>query len=104
MKIYISGGITNVPNFMEQFEITEKYLRKTYTTAEIINPALVNSHLPKSTSHEQYMKMSFVMLDMADVVYMMPNWKESYGANQEYGYALAKGKIIVFGKELNEPG
>lgn len=26
----------------------------------LINPALVNSHLPKSTTHEEYMKTSFL--------------------------------------------
>lgn len=99
MKIYISGGITNVPNFMERFAEAEKRLRNAYPKAEVINPALVNSNLPKSTTHEQYMKMSFLMLDMADYVYMLKNWRESCGASQEYGYALAKGKVIMFEKE-----
>lgn len=99
MKIYISGGITNVPNFMERFAEAEKRLRNAYPKAEVINPALVNSNLPKSTTHEQYMKMSFLMLDMADYVYMLNNWRESCGASQEYGYALAKGKVIMFEKE-----
>lgn len=99
MKIYISGGITNVPNFMERFAEAEKRLRNAYPKAEVINPALVNSNLPKSTTHEQYMKMSFLMLDMADYVYMLNNWRESCGASQEYGYAFAKGKVIMFEKE-----
>ena len=99
MKIYISGGITNVPNFMERFAEAENRLRNAYPKAEVINPALVNSNLPKSTTHEQYMKMSFLMLDMADYVYMLNNWRESCGASQEYGYALAKGKVIMFEKE-----
>lgn len=99
MKIYISGGITNVPNFMERFAEAEKMLRNAYPKAEVINPALVNSNLPKSTTHEQYMKMSFLMLDMADYVYMLNNWRESCGASQEYGYALAKDKVIMFEKE-----
>lgn len=99
MKIYISGGITNFPNFMERFAEAEKRLRNAYPKAEVINPALVNSNLPKSTTHEQYMKMSFLMLDMADYVYMLNNWRESCGASQEYGYALAKGKVIMFEKE-----
>lgn len=99
MKIYISGGITNVPNFMERFAEAEKRLRNAYPKAEVINPALLNSNLPKSTTHEQYMKISFLMLDMADYVYMLNNWRESCGASQEYGYALAKGKVIMFEKE-----
>ena len=96
MKIYISGAITNNPNYKEDFERAKDYLRKEYPSAEIINPALVNSHLPKSTTHEEYMRMSFVMLDMCDSVYFINGWEESKGANQEYGYALAKDKIILF--------
>ena len=96
MKIYISGAITNNPNYKEDFERAEDYLQREYPKAEIINPALVNSHLPKSTTHEEYMRMSFCMLDMADAIFMISGWEESKGANQEYGYALAKDKTILF--------
>ncbi len=99
MKIYISGAITNNPNYKEDFERAEDYINKNFENAAIINPALVNSHLPKSTTHKEYMKMSFCMLDMADAIYMIKNWKTSCGASQEYGYALAKDKIILFEKE-----
>ena len=96
MKIYISGAITNNPKFEEIFADAADKLRKEYPNAEIIDPSLVNSFLPESTTHEEYMRMSFVMLDMADAIYMLDNWKTSCGASQEYGYALAKDKIIMF--------
>ena len=96
MKIYISGAITNNPNYKEDFERAEDYLQREYPSAYIINPALVNSHLPKSTTHEEYMRMSFCMLDMADAIFMIDGWRKSCGASQEYGYALAKGKMILF--------
>ena len=96
MKFYISGAITNNPNYKEDFERAEDYLNQFYPSSEIINPALVNSHLPKSTTHEEYMRMSFCMLDMCDSVYFTKGWEESKGANQEYGYALAKDKTILF--------
>ncbi len=99
MKIYISGAISNNPNYKEDFERAEDYLQKEYPSAEIINPALVNSCLPKSTTHEEYMRMSFCMMDMCDSVYFIKGWEESKGANQEYGYALAKDKIILFEKK-----
>lgn len=96
MKIYISGAITNNPNYKEDFERAEDYLNQFYPSAEIINPALVNSHLPKSTTHEEYMRMSFCMLDMCDSIFMIDGWQKSWGASQEYGYALAKDKVILF--------
>lgn len=95
MKIYISGAITNNPNYKEDFERAECYLQRTFPKADIINPALMNNYLPKSTTHEEYMRMSFCMLDMCDSIYMMPNWKTSCGASQEYGYSLAKDKTIL---------
>lgn len=96
MKIYISGAITSNPNYKEDFERAEDYLQREYPSADIINPALVNSHLPKSTTHEEYMRMSFLMLDMADTIYMIKDWQKSCGASQEYGYALVKDKTILF--------
>lgn len=96
MKIYISGAITNNPNYKEDFERAEDYLQREYPSAEIINPALVNSFLPKSTTYEEYMEMCFCMLDMCDSIYMLNGWRKSLGANRELGYALAKGMIIMY--------
>lgn len=95
MKIYISGPITDNPNYKEDFERAEDFINKYYPESEIINPALVNSYLPKSTTHREYMTMSFVMLDMAEAIFMINGWEGSRGANQEYGYALATDKIIL---------
>ena len=43
MKIYISGAITNNHDYKEDFERAEDYLQREYPSADIINPALVNS-------------------------------------------------------------
>ena len=95
MKIYISGAITNNPNYKEDFERAEDYLQRKYPSADTINPALVNSFLPKSTTYEEYMKMCFCMLDMREAIFMLRGWYKSCGANREYGYALAKDMIIM---------
>ena len=47
-------------------------------------------------THEDYMKISFALLDMCKTIYMLDGWKDSCGACQEYGYALAKGYSILF--------
>lgn len=94
MKIYISGAITGTDDYMERFAKAEKEL--TENGYSVINPAKVNAQLPEDTSYEEYMKMSFCMLDMCDSIYMLKDWGESYGANRELGYAIAKNMIIMY--------
>ncbi len=92
-RIYLSGPITGTDDYMERFAKAQKKLEE--EGYSVINPALVNSNMPEDTTYEEYMCMSFTMLDMCDVIYMLKNWKESCGANREYGYALAMDKIII---------
>ena len=94
MKVYISGAITGTDDYMERFAKAEKEL--TENGYSVVNPAKVNAQLPEDTAYEEYMKMCFCMLDMADAIFMISNWKTSCGASQEYGYALAKDMIIMY--------
>ena len=93
MKIYISGAISGTDDYMERFSKAEKEL--TEQGYSVVNPAKVNAQLPEDTTYEEYMKMCFCMLDMADAIFMISNWKTSCGASQEYGYALAKDMTIM---------
>lgn len=99
MKIYISGPITGVVGYMEVFNEAEEILTENGHT--VVNPARVNAALPESTTHEEYMKMSFVMLEMCEMMLVLPGWKESKGCNMEIKYALENGIGIAFagGKE-----
>ena len=93
-KVYISGPITGTDDYMERFAKAEKELtEKCYS---VVNPAKVNAQLPEDTGYEEYMKMSFCMLEMCDSICMLKGWEKSCGANREYGYALAKDMIIIF--------
>lgn len=94
MKIYISGPITGVDDFMDRFGKAEKFLReKGYIP---YNPAKANLMLPDEAEYEEYMAVSFAMMDMCDSIYMLKDWENSKGANREYGYALGKGKKILY--------
>lgn len=93
MKIYISGPITNVLDYKEKFDQAEKHLKEKYPNAEIINPTMIV--LPSSCKHEDYMKIDFMLLDLANAIYMLKGWDLSKGCNQEYGYAVAKNLIIL---------
>lgn len=92
MRIYISGGISGVENYREAFSKTHEELIK--GGHDVVNPALYADALPK-LSYEEYMKVGLYFLSMCDAIYMLKGWENSRGANREYGYALAKDKIIM---------
>ena len=94
MKVYISGKITGNDHYMEEFAQAQKKLEA--KGHSVLNPAATCATLPEDTDYEDYMKIALMLLDMADGVYFLRNWKDSKGANREYGYALAKEKMIVF--------
>lgn len=68
-KVYVSGPITGVRDFLKIFEEVDRNL--TASGYYVVNPAKVNAGLPISTSWEDYMKLSFCMLDMCDTIYQV---------------------------------
>ena len=85
MKVYISGPISGTSDYIERFNEAQKYLEsKRYT---VINPALVNSNLPKDTTWEEYMRVSLVLLEQCDAIYLLKGWERSRGASVEKRHA-----------------
>lgn len=78
--VYLSGPITGVPNYWEAFEKAEDQL--TSLGWAVLSPA---KH-PQGLTNEQYMRMDFAMIDVADVVLFLPGWQNSEGAIVERNY------------------
>ena len=104
MKIYISGKITGDDNYYFKFlqaecaivsREVEKGRERTYQTCRFLNPA----HLPEGLSTADYMRINFAMIDVADVVYFLPDWTDSEGAKLERAYCEYIGKAIEDLKE-----
>lgn len=95
--IYISGGITNVPNYPTKFRIAEETLIK--LGFNVINPCRCNDILPPNSKHSDYMVISLAALSLCDSIYMLKDWENSKGASMEFEYALGKGYKIFFEDE-----
>jgi hypothetical protein len=94
LRIYISGKITGTDNYIERFNIAEdKMIKQGYET---VNPATLLDHLPPTTTHKEYMHVSYSLLDICDGIYLMDGWKDSVGAVLEYDYALEKGMVVLY--------
>lgn len=91
--VYISGKITGNDNYMVDFEAAEDYLNSIGHT--VINPAKILSNMPKSCSHEDYMKVSLALLRLCDTIFLLRNWEKSIGARKELEVALCNDYRIL---------
>ena len=99
--IYISGPITNEPDYMDHFIqaeifIYEKMLKNECDYTGIINPARINERFPCDFTHDDYMKICLAELDLCHGVYMLKGWQHSKGANMEHTYAQNLGLEIIY--------
>ena len=80
MKIYIAGKITGDPGYRDKFAAAERQLG--WQGHAVLNPA----ELPEGMSREDYMRICFAMIDVADAVVFLPDAAESAGARLEMAY------------------
>lgn len=92
MRIYLSGEITGDKDYIEKFNHAQKKVEDTLH-AEVINPACLV--LPESCTEDDYMRIRLQMLDLAEGVVMLPEWRKSLEARMECGYALGSDKNII---------
>lgn len=98
-RVFISGGITNAPDYENHFKRAElELLARGYA---VVNPAVLGrGMLPNEEyEHGEYMRVTLTMLDMCDCIYMLDGWEDSVGANAEYDYAVQNRKGVLFESE-----
>lgn len=91
MKVYIAGKITGDPNYKMKFRMTAKHIQELYPLAVILNPA----ELPEGLTPKDYMRLCFGMIDAADILFALPDAKESKGAKLEIAYCRYVGKEVL---------
>ena len=76
MKVYISGRITNQPDFQQRFSEAEQQLIS--QGHEVVNP--VNLPHDHDKRWHSYMKECLKSMLDCDAIYMLSNWMQSEGA------------------------
>lgn len=87
MKIYISGPITGVENYVEAFEQAEQKLIA--EGHEVVNPCKLPHNHDKSW--ESYMKEDIKAMLDCDAILLLPRWHKSKGAAIESDIAFRLG-------------
>jgi hypothetical protein len=80
--------------FAELDRVSKHYKAEQALTAMghcVLNPA----NLPSGMEQGDYMRICFSMIDCADCVVLLPDWRESDGARLERAYAEKIGKEVV---------
>jgi hypothetical protein len=86
--IYISGPITNDPDYRRKFNRMENEIQVQAFT--VLNPV----HLPAGMTDGQYMKICLAMIDAADAVIVLAHWLKTRGSRLETNYCLYTGKTV----------
>lgn len=97
MKIYISGKVSDNPTYKEDFERIEGLLNQEFPDDDTINPVKVLDSVKDVLTWEECMQVCFKLLDAADAIFLMENWKQSRGAHLELEYAKSR-RMYVIGK------
>ena len=84
MKLYLSGAITNDPNYKTKFAYYEEILSRMGHT--VMNPAI----LPAGFTWTEYMAIALTMQSVCDATFFIPDWQESTGAKAEHADARVR--------------
>lgn len=93
-KVYISGPITGTKDYDLKFMKAHEKLK--LMGKDVLDLVEMTKYLSAQLEYETYMKIAFALIDDADEIYMIEGWELSAGANRELGYAIGKGKKIIY--------
>ena len=107
-RIYISGPITGITDYKQNFNEAKKQLRKAFPDYELIDPTGF-ANVIENAKHEEYMALCLVALEALEpeIIYMLRGSEQSLGCQLELGWALARGIMVIEqGEEIsaNEEG
>ena len=95
--IFISGAISNDPEYFEHFSKAQEELIE--LGFKPVNPALVTKPLVDlecEFTYEQWMDIAFNLLKQCDGIYHLDHWWESKGSTREHCFAKAYQMPILY--------
>ena len=101
MKVYISGPMEGVEDYLENFREAEENLLT--LGQDVVNPARLDKAVKGcGLSREDYLDLDLALLRWCDAIVMLIGWQQSRGCNREYGYAMGRGMKIIAYESLAE--
>lgn len=92
MKLYIAGPISGTEDYVERFDSAAKRLKR--NGFEVENPT--DGEIGGAAcTYEMLMLIGLGRLASCDGIYLLNGWEKSLGANREYGFALARGMLVM---------
>ena len=92
-RIFISGPITGVPNYLDIFNKAAAILAG--EGYRVINPANMVTVMDNQATWADYMMIDAELLRMCDAMVQLPGWENSLGCQREYGMALERDMLIL---------
>lgn len=91
--VYLSGKITGKEDYKKDFACAEQFLQQMGYI--VINPASLDE-ISDGLTYEQYLRVCYQLVDIADIIFMVSGWQKSKGANAELSYAKSLGKEVKY--------
>lgn len=87
MRVYISGAITNDPDYRQKFMQKAKELQN--LGYEVVNPVVISAHLEmkmgkQNVKYEDYLREDIKELLRCDGIASITGWEKSKGAKLEH--------------------
>lgn len=106
-NIYVSGPITGVEKWQDNFLQAEKELLELPGTFFVVNPIAIAkdienlfAKIEKTPDYTDYMRKDIKELSSCNIICMLPDWKRSKGARLEYRIAkILNMQILEFQPE-----
>ena len=100
MKIYISGAITGIENYKNNFHKAASAIK--LVGDQPVNPANLDMVLPVESLHQEFMYICYGLIELSDAVVLIPGWENSKGANWEKEYARSRNIPVYEWEEYAE--